>query len=167
MKIYTKVVYQMNDDGTMTELESDSYDYDGPVAKCFGGDGGRTTTQTTSTQDIDTTSVGIESVEGIGIASAGDVNFNQEITQTDQGAVAASFEFADEIGDSAFDFAGDIARGAAETSQRAIETSQRAIATVATGGGSDVAGINQKTIVAVMAGLAAIFIIPAIIRGRA
>ena len=129
----------------------------------FGG-GSKTRSTTETTTDIDTTQVGIESVEGIGLASAGDIDFNQTITQTDQGAVGSSFEFAEEIGGSAFDFAGDIARQAGETSQRAIETSQRAVATVATRGGSDIAGINQKTIIAMVAGLAAIFIIPQLVR---
>ena len=163
MKIYTKYVCQMNDDGTFTELESESYEYDGPVAKAFGGSGGRTTTTTTSTQDIDTTSVGIESVEGIGIASAGDVNFNQNITQTDQGAVDAAFEFGDEL----LDFAGDISRQAGETSQRAIETSQAAVATVATGGQSDIQKTSGRTIALVAAAFAAVLIVPQLINRSA
>lgn len=164
MKIYTKCVYQMNPDGTLTELETESYDYHGPVAKAFGGSGGRTTTSTTSTQDIDTTSVGIESVEGLGIAAAGDVDFEQNITQTDQGAVEASFEFAGEFGEDAFNFASDVAQQAGSTAAQAVETSRQAIATVATGGADELAGINSRTIGFIAAGLAAIFIIPQLIR---
>lgn len=151
MRITTKLVLQMNDDGSFTELERESYEYDGPVAQCFGGD---TESTTETVTDIDTTQVGIESVEGLGIAAAGDVDFNQTITQTDQGAIAGAFEFAQELGSGAFEFAEDVARGAQETSIRAVETSQMAAATAQTGGQSDIAGINSRTMGFIVAGLA-------------
>ena len=161
MRITTRLVFQMNSDGTFTELERDSYDYHGPVAQAFGGG---SKTQSTTTTDIDTTQVGIESVEGIGIAAAGDVEFNQAITLTDQGAIESSFEFAEELGSGAFDFASDVSRQAGETARAAVETSRQAIATVATGGADELAGINSRTIGFIAAGLAAIFIIPQILR---
>ena len=161
MRITTKLVLQMNVDGSFTEIERDSYDYDGPLAQAFGG--GSETTSTTVT-DIDTTQVGIESVEGIGIAAAGDVEFNQQITLTDQGAIDSSFEFAQEIGGGALDFASDISRQAGETARAAVATSRQAIATVATGGADELAGINSRTIGFIVAGLAAVFIIPRLIR---
>lgn len=161
MRITTKLVLQMNADGSFTELERDSYDYNGPLALAFGG--GSETTSTTVT-DIDTTQVGIESVEGIGIAAAGDVEFNQQITLTDQGAIASSFEFAEEIGGGAFEFASDISRQAGETARAAVETSRQAIATVATGGADELAGINSRTIGFIVAGLAAIFVLPQLLR---
>lgn len=131
----------------------------------------RTSSSTTTSQDIDTTQVGIEGVEGVGIAAAGDVEFNQEVTDLGavQGAfdvVGGSLDFAGEFGGEAFDFASDIARQAGQTSQQAVETSRQAIATVATQGQSDIAGINSRTIGFIIAGLAAIFIIPALIRSN-
>lgn len=164
MKIYTKYVCQMNDDGTFTELESESYEYDGPVAQAFGGS---SRTASTTTTDIDTTQVGIETVEGLGIAAAGDVDFEQNITQTDQGAIESSFEFAGEFGEDAFNFASDVAQQAGSTAQQAVETSRQAIATVATGGADELAGINSRTIGFIAAGLAAIFIIPQLLRRSA
>lgn len=161
MRITTRLVLQMNADGSFTELERDSYDYSGPVALAFGGDSDTTSTTVT---DIDTTQVGIESVEGIGIAAAGDVEFNQQITLSDQGAIDASFEFAEEIGSGAFDFASDISRQAGETAQQAVAVSRQAIATVATGGADELAGINSRTIGFIVAGLAAIFVLPQLLR---
>ena len=161
MRITTRLVFQMNNDGTFTELERDSYDYHGPVAQAFGGS---SKTRSTTTTDIDTTQVGIESVEGIGIAAAGDVEFNQDITVTDLGAIDSSFEFAEELGSGAFDFASDVSRQAGETARAAVETSRQAIATVATGGADELAGINSRTIGFIAAGLAAIFIIPQLLR---
>lgn len=161
MRITTKLILQMNDDGSFTELERDSYEYDGPVSQAFGGS---SKTSSTTTTDIDTTQVGIESVEGIGIAAAGDVTFRQDITLTDQGAIASSFEFAEEIGAGALDFASDVSRQAGETARAAVATSRQAIATVATGGADELAGINSKTIGFIVAGLAAVFLIPQLLR---
>jgi len=48
MKIYTSVIFQWDQDqGKYTEVESESYEYDGPMALCFGGgdDGGLTGAQ--------------------------------------------------------------------------------------------------------------------------
>ena len=161
MRITTKLVLQMHVDGSFTELERDSYNYDGPLAQAFGG--GSETTSTTTT-DIDTTQVGIESVEGIGIAAAGDVSFRQDITLTDQGAIDSSFEFAQEIGGGALDFASDISRQAGETARAAVATSRQAIATVATGGADELAGINSRTIGFIVAGIAAVFLLPQLLR---
>lgn len=161
MRVTTKLVLQMNADGSFTETERESYTYDGPVTRAFGGDSDTTSTTTT---DIETTQVGIESSEGLAIAAGGDVAFSQNITQTDQGAVRASFEFGEELSQDAFNFAGDVSRQAGEISIRAIDTSRQAIATVATGGATDLAGINMKTIGFVVAGLAAILVIPQVFR---
>lgn len=161
MRITTCLVFEMNKDGTFTELERDSYEYEGPVAQCFGGG---SKTESTTVTDIDTTQVGIESVEGIGIAAAGDVAFNQNITLSDQGAIDSAFEFADEFGGGALDFASDVSRQAGEISRAAITTSQQAIATVATGGQTDLQKTSGRTIVFVVAAFAAIFIIPAVLR---
>lgn len=158
MRITTCLVFEMNKDGTFTELERDSYEYEGPVAQCFSK------TESTTVTDIDTTQVGIESVEGIGIAAAGDVAFNQNITLTDQGAIDSAFEFADEFGGGALDFASDVSRQAGEISRAAIATSQQAIATVATGGQTDLAKTSGRTIAFVVAAFAAIFIIPRVLR---
>ena len=160
MRITTRLVLQMNADGSFTELDRDSYEYSGPITRAFS----RSDTSSTTVTDIDTTQVGIESVEGIGIAAAGDVEFNQQITLTDQGAIASSFEFAEEIGSGAFDFASDISRQAGETAQQAVAVSQQAIATVATGGQSDLLKTSGKTIALVAAAIAAIFIIPQVFR---
>lgn len=164
MKIYTKRVFQMNPDGSYTELHSESFNYTGAISQAFGG---RSRSSSQQTTDIDTTQVGIESVEGLGIAAAGDVDFNQNITQTDFGAVESSFEFAGEFGERGFNFASDIARQAGETAQQAVETSRQAIATVATGGASDLAGINQKTIAVIAAAVAAVFIVPQLLKRSA
>lgn len=165
MRITKKVVFQMNDDGSFTELERDSYDYDGPVAECFGG-GSKTSSQTTTTTDIDTTQVGIESVgDGIGIASTGDVSFRQDVTLTDQGAVDSAFEFAGEFGGDALDFASSVSRQAGDVANRAVDVSRQAIATVATGGQSDIQQSNVKAIGFIAAGLAAVFLIPKLIKG--
>lgn len=125
--------------------------------------------QTTSVQDIDTTQLGIEEIGagGVGIVSQGDVSFET----TDLGAVQGAFtfgerslDFAGEFAGEAFDFGGDIARQAGQTAQEAVEVSRQAIATVATGGATDLAGINVRVIAIIGALVAAVFIIPQFIR---
>lgn len=125
----------------------------------------RTASTTQTVQDIDTTSVGLQDTEGLAIGAGGDVEFTQNIT--DAGAVQGAFEFgergfqfAEEFVSEAFDFAGGIAAQAGETSQAAV-------ATVATGGASDLAGINQRTILIIAAAAAAIFILPQVFRRAA
>lgn len=159
MKVTTKAVYQMHDDGSFELLEKESHDYSGPVAQCFGGD---SDTSSETTNIVETNQAGIESVEGLGIAALGDVS----VETTDLGAVQGAFDFTQNFADSAFDFANDTQSQAADISERAIETSQRALATVATGGQSDLAGINSRTIAFVVAGLAAVFILPLILRRK-
>jgi hypothetical protein len=48
MRITTKAVFQMNKDGSFTELERDSYEYDGKVAAAKGGGGGGGNSVTTT-----------------------------------------------------------------------------------------------------------------------
>lgn len=153
MRITKRAVYQMNDDGSFTELERDSYEYDGPVSKCFGGKSSTAATTNTTT-DIDTKQAGIENVEGIGLAATGDIEFNQEVTDLGavQGAfdaVGGAFDFANEFAEDAFNFANNLG-------QAAVETSQQGVATVATGGQSDIVRSqnNTVTIVAIAAAVA-------------
>ena len=148
MRINTRTVWQINADGSMTLLERESYDYTGPVAQAFGG---RSKTVTETTQEVTTTQLGLEDIEGIGIAAVGDVEFTQ--TVTDLGAVQG-----------AFDFATDIGRQAGETAQQAVATSRQAIATVATGGQVDLQKISGNTIALVAAAFAAVFIIPQLLK---
>jgi len=122
----------------------------------------RTTAETTSIQDIDTTNVGLQDIGGIGIAGGGDVVANIEVT--DLGAVQGAFDFAGDFGDGAFMFANDVARQAGELSERAIETSQQAVATLATGGQSDIARIDQKSIAIAAAALVAVLVLPQVFR---
>lgn len=147
MRINTKSVWQFNADIDDYELIScEGYEYEGDVALAFGGRS-RQSSATTTSQDIDTTNVGIEGVEGVGIAAAGDVEFSQQVT--DLGAVQGAFDFTTEFADDAFSFANDVARQAGETAARAVDVSQRALSTVVTGGATDLAGINQKTLIGV------------------
>ena len=157
MRITTRLVFTFNDDGTFTELERDSFDYDGPVAQCFGGKS-KTSSVVETTQVTETTSVGLQDTSGIGIAGGRDVSV--QIETTDLGAIQGAFEFSE----SAFQFAGDVARQAGETSERAIETSQAAIATVATGGQSDLSKIDSRTIGFAIAALVAVFVLPQVFR---
>ena len=138
-------------------LRRESYEYDGAIAHCFGG-GSKTQSSTTTSTDIDTTQVGIERVEGVGIASSGDVDFAQHITQTDYGAVERSLEYAGEFGERALDFAEDVARQAGQTSQQAVDISRRAVATVVTDGASDIAQSHTRSIAVLAAAAAAVLI---------
>jgi hypothetical protein len=169
MRINTKIVWQMNVDGTFTELGRESYEYEGPVACAFGGRS--TTTGPTTTQEIETTTIGLEDIEGIGIGAGRDVEFTQNITDAGaiQGAIGVaekSFDFAGEFGSEAFDFASDIAQQAGQTSQQAIEVSRQAIGVVGTGGQSEISGQLFKFGGFAVAALAAIFILPRVF-GRA
>ncbi len=92
----------------------------------------KTVNSQTTTQDIDTTSVGLQDIDGVGVAAGGDVEFNQ--TVTDLGAIQGAFDFAEssldfagEFGDDAFDFANDIAKQSGENVQFALATSADAI----------------------------------------
>lgn len=162
MKVTTKAVYQMHDDGSFELLEEESHHYEGPVAKCFGGD---SETRSETTNIVETNQSAIESVSGgIGISSLGDVSL--ELETTDLGAVQGAFDFTQNFADSAFGFANDAQAQAADISERAVETSQRALATVTTGGQSDLAGINSRTIAFVVAGLAAIVLLPVLLRRK-
>ena len=170
MRISTRTVWQMNPDGSFTELERESYDYDGPLAQAFGGRS-RQTTQTTSTQDIDTTSVGLQDVQaGVAVAAGGDVF----LETTDLGAVQGAFtfgerslDFAGEFGAEAFDFGSDIARQAGQTAREAVEVSRQAIATVATGGATDLQAGSTRQLLTVGA-LAALAVLGfTFIRARA
>lgn len=127
--------------------------------------GGKSKTQSESTviQTTETTSTGLQDTEGFAVAGGGDVH----IETTDQGAVQGAFDFTQQFGAGAFDFASDIAAQAAETSERAIETSQAALATVTTGGESDISKIDSKTIGLAVAGLVAIMVIPQIFKRAA
>ena len=122
----------------------------------------RTSSATTSTQDIDTTNVGLQETSGIGVAGGGDVTV--DIETTDLGAIQGAFDFTQDFSEDAFNFAGDVARNAGRLSERAIETSQAAVATVATGGQSDIQKIDQKTIGFALAALVAILVLPQVFR---
>lgn len=164
MRINTKVVYQMNDDGSFTELERESYEYDGPVAMAFGGDSS-SSTHTETSQDIDTTTVGLQQESGLGLAAGGDIEFRG--TFTDQGAIQVaqniaerSFDFSGEFADEAFGFARDVATQSGQTSQQAVEVSRQAIGVVGTGGQSEITQQLFKSLPWVIAGIAAIMILP-------
>lgn len=168
MRINTKLVYQMTDTG-MILLERESYEYLGDVAQCFGGRS--TTTGPTTTQEIETTTIGLEDIEGIGIGAGRDVEFTQNITDAGaiQGAIGvaeSSFDFAGEFGSEAFDFASDIAQQAGQTAQQAVETSRQAIGVVGTGGQSEISGQLFKFGGIAAIALAAIFVVPRLF-GRA
>lgn len=160
MRVTTDRTFRMNEDGSFIELESESYEYDGPVARCLGGKTSQEST-TTTTQVTETTSVGLQDTSGIGVAGGRDVSVS--IETTDLGAIQGAFDFSE----SAFDFASDVAGRAAETSERAIETSQLAVATVATGGQSDLSKIDSKTISLAIAALVAVLVLPRIFRRAA
>lgn len=169
MRINTKLVYQMTAEG-MELIERQSYEYNGPIAYAFGGKS-KTVKTTETTQVIDTTTIGLEDIEGIGIGAGRDVEFTQNITDSGaiQGAIGVaekSFDFAGEFGSEAFDFASDIAQQAGQTSQQAIEVSRQAIGVVGTGGQSEISGQLFKFGGIAAAALAAIFILPRLF-GRA
>ena len=82
------------------------------MAKVFGGK-----SRTTTVQETTTTQVGLQDIEGVGIAATGDVEFMQ--TVTDLGAIQG-----------AFDFAGDVGQQASELSERAVAISASAVKTV-------------------------------------
>lgn len=169
MKINRSTEWQMTDKiGEYILLEQDSYKHEGAVSQCFGGRS-KTESTTTTTQDIETTQFGQESITGIGLQAGGDIEFTQEVTDLGavQGAfdvVGGAFDFTGEFAQDAFDFANTSQRQASELAQRSIDTSQKAVATVATGGAVDLAGVNAKTIAIIAAAAAAIFIIPQIVR---
>lgn len=130
-------------------------------ARFFGGD---SDTSSSTTEIVETNQAGIEQVEGFGIASLGDVDV--ELQTTDLGAVQGSFDFTQNFAESAFNFANDAQAQAADLSERSLETSQRALATATTGGATDLAGINMRTVAIIAFAAAAIFIIPQVIRSK-
>jgi hypothetical protein len=148
MRISTRAVFQMNADGSFTELERDSYEYNGPVALAFGG-GSESSTDTTTTQEIETTTVALEDIAGIGVAAGGDIEFNGTFTDHGavQGAVAIadrSFDFANEFGseafyfgDNALGFARDVNAQAANATQSAVNSLSGAIQKVGDASRSD------------------------------
>lgn len=172
MKINRRTEWQMTDEiGEYILVHQDSYEYEGAVSQCFGGRS-RTESSTTTTQDIDTTQFGQEAISGVALQAGGDIEFTQEVT--DLGAVQGAFDvvggaldFTGEFAQDAFDFANTSQRQASELAQRSITTSQQVAATAVTGGASDLASINQKTIAVIAAALAAVFIIPRLIRRSA
>lgn len=135
------------------------------------GSRSRTTTQTTSVQDIDTTTVGLQDIDaGIAVAAGGDVF----LETTDLGAVQGAFEFgersfdfAGEFGQEAFQFGSDIARQAGQTAQEAVEVSRQAIATVATGGATDLQRGSTRQLLTVGAIAVLAFLGFTFIRARA
>ena len=179
MKINRRTEWQMTDEiGEYILLCKDSYEYRGRISRCFGGRS-TTTAVTETVQDIDTTQFAQEDITGIGLQAGGDIEFTQEVT--DLGAVQGAFDvvggtldFAGEtvgegfgFGRDALAFAESSQEQASAIAQRAIGTSQQAVATVATGGATDLAGINQRTVAVIAAAAAAIFIIPQVIRRTA
>lgn len=127
----------------------------------FGGD---SDTSSETTNIVETNQAGIDSVDGLGIASLGDVDL--EIQTTDLGAVQGAFDFAQDFSDSALMFANDSQSQAADLSERALETAQTTAATAVTGGASDLAGINAKVIAFIMVGLVAISLLPKLFKGK-
>lgn len=129
--------------------------------------GGKSRTQSESnvSQVTETTSTGLQDTEGFAVAGGGDVEVN--LQTTDAGAVQGAFDFGSQFGESAFEFAGDALAQNAELAERAAETSQAALATVATGGQTDLSKIDGKTIAIAVAALAAVFVIPQLIRRAA
>ena len=149
MKINTKTVWQLTDSG-MHIIEQDSHQYVGPVAHAFGGDS-ETSTSTTTTQDIDTTTLGIQDIEGTALAAGGDIEFNQTIT--DSGAVQG-----------AFDFASDVSGQFVDLAEQAIAVSAGSIKTVGEATRSDTQqGLVQIAKFAALA-VAVIFVGTAIFR---
>lgn len=103
MRVYTKVIIDI---ATGVVVESDSYNYAGPVALCGGSDSA-TTSQTV--YDTDTTSINVQGVEGPAITSSPGARVTQ--IETDHAAVREAFDFGSgalsEVGRStreAFDF---------------------------------------------------------------
>jgi len=126
--------------------------------------GGKSRSQatTTTSQTTNTTSTGLQDTEGFAVGAGGDVEVN--LQTTDAGAVQGAFEFSEGFAEDAFEFANTAQLQAGELAERSIETSQAAIATVATGGASDTKQIDQKTIAIVAAALAAILVLPQVLR---
>ena len=135
MKINTRSVYQMTPEGEFVLLEQDSFEYDGPIAECFGG---KSKTKSETTQNVTTTNLGIQQEQGTAIAATGPVEINQQTT--DLGAIQGAFDFAQHQSDVLGEFGHELATVA----QTGIETSRQAIATVATGGQSDIAQSAYK-----------------------
>jgi hypothetical protein len=108
MKINSKTVWQMTDDG-MYIVAQDSHEYHGPVAQAFS------TSDTTSITE--TTNIGIQDVQGIALGAGGDIEFNQQVT--DLGAIQGAFDFADSISEQA-----------GETVEQALGISAQAAQTV-------------------------------------
>jgi len=117
---------------------------------------------TSTSQVTNTTSTGIQDTEGVAIAGGGNVSVNLETT--DLGAVQGAFDFSEGFAEDAFDFAASSQIQAGELAERSIETSQQAIATLATGGASDLRQTDQKTIAIIAAAIAAIFVLPQVLR---
>ncbi len=122
--------------------------------------GGKSKTQSESTvtQETSTTSTGLQDTEGFAVAGGGDVEVN--LQTSDLGAVQGAFDFSEEFGRSAFQFASEVAESASESSQAAL-------ATVSTGGESDLRNIDSKTIGIAVAALAAIVILPQVFKRAA
>lgn len=150
MRIHTKQVFQMTDSGEYILLESHGYDYAGPVAQCFGGDTDETQT-TTTTQEIETTTLGLQDIEGIGIAAGGDVEFNQDVT--DLGAIQGAFDFAESS-----------AGQAASLAEKSIAISGAAVKTVGEATRSDTSQALVK--IAMFASLAVgVFFVARVFKG--
>ena len=128
------------------------------------GSRSRSTAVQSNTQTTDTTSLGLQDIEGTAVAAQGDVEITQNIS--DQGAIENAFGFADSFSENAFEFANDVSAQASNLSERAIETSQQALATSVTGGKTDLAGIDSKTIAIVAAAFALIMIVPQFAKGK-
>lgn len=129
--------------------------------------GGKSKTQSESnvTQITETTSTGLQDTEGFAVAGGGDVEITQNVT--DGGAVQGAFDFSEQFASSAFDFARDVVGRNAEISEGAQESTQAALATVATGGRSDIAKIDSKTIGLAVAGVVALFVLPQVFKRAA
>lgn len=131
-------------------------------ARFFGGD---SDTSSSTTEIVETNQSGIQNqTGGFGVSSLGDVDV--EIQTTDLGAVQGAFDFTQDFSDSAFRFANDAQAQAADLSEAAVQTSQRALATATTGGVSDLAGINMRMVAIVAAAVAAIFVLPQVLRRK-
>lgn len=128
-------------------------------------------TTTSSVQDIDTTTFGLQEIDADIVAAAGG---DIIISTTDRGAVQGAFDFgersldfAGEFASEAFDFGADISRQAGETAREAVEVSRQAIATVATGGATDLQAGSTRQLLTIGAVAALAFLGFTFIRARA
>lgn len=164
MRINTYTAWQMMPDGGFELLERVSYEYNGPVARAFGGDSETSSEETTiteTTQEIDTTTIGIE-----------DANFaigaGRDVTLTDPGLVAfggEALETVENVSERAFEFGSQESDRAMAASQAALGTLGQAITQVSDASRSDTTDTFRRIAIPAIIGISLVFVVIAF-RGK-